>query len=285
MDPQYIQPSFSFELDGVFRVYRKYFKGLWFFCFLVNMILTGWMQWLYIRQMKRVFGSEQELLLSAIHLGVDLLIIYPLIQNACHQLWLKHVQNPHTSMGWKQIIRMSFRNSGKIFVANGLLSLFLLLFFLLFGSIIYTNIDAGNMYEKIAQMIVVSVFLFSLPLSFIFIRFALIIPVISVEQKSIGQAFQRSWELTRGRYWLILGRLILLFIVTVPIQIGWGMLLRLTIESGLWFQWIAFVLTLAILPLFLPLVPLMFSLIYWDERVRKEALDLQFRLKSERGEE
>jgi len=88
-------------------------------------------------------------------------------------------------------------------------------------------------------------------------------------------AFGRSWDLTRDRKLKVLGLALVAFILVAVPSIGIGALagvLRLSSSS-----WASVLLVLAaILPVALtPVLPCVFTLMYYDLRVRREAFDLE----------
>jgi len=88
-------------------------------------------------------------------------------------------------------------------------------------------------------------------------------------------AFGRSWDLTRGRKLKVLGLALVAFILVGVPSAGIGALagiLRFTSAS-----WAAVLLVLAaVLPVMLtPVLPCVFTLMYYDLRVRREAFDLE----------
>jgi len=88
-------------------------------------------------------------------------------------------------------------------------------------------------------------------------------------------AFGRSWDLTRDRKLKVLGLALVAFILVAVPSIGIGALagvLRLSSYSG---ASVLLVLA-AILPVILtPVLPCVFTLMYYDLRVRREAFDLE----------
>jgi len=88
-------------------------------------------------------------------------------------------------------------------------------------------------------------------------------------------AFGRSWDLTRDRKLKVLGLALVAFILVAVPSIGIGALagvLRFSASS-----WASVLLVLAaILPVILtPVLPCVFTLMYYDLRVRREAFDLE----------
>jgi len=88
-------------------------------------------------------------------------------------------------------------------------------------------------------------------------------------------AFGRSWDLTRDRKLKVLGLALVAFILVAVPSVGIGALaaaLRFSASS-----WASVLLVLAaVLPLILtPVLPCVFTLMYYDLRVRREAFDLE----------
>jgi hypothetical protein len=116
------------------------------------------------------------------------------------------------------------------------------------------------------------------------IRWSIAVPVKVLENKSVGESMSRSSELTQGNR----GRIFVIWLLFVVLSIGVSLLLQWPIRiaggvSGITAtQQLASVWRVASLVatfvsecLVGPLVTIAFSLVYYDERVRKEAFDLQ----------
>ena len=119
---------------------------------------------------------------------------------------------------------------------------------------------------------------------FLSTKFSLAIPACVVENLSVTDSLKRSWNLTQGTFW----RLVLVFILTaaismvvslvlsIPYFIGLGVMAvkgnTAVITPLLVWQYMAEFLarTLAF-----PISTIAPALIYYDQRVRKEAFDLQ----------
>lgn len=126
--------------------------------------------------------------------------------------------------------------------------------------------------------------------------FPLVAPVVVMENFGARKSIRRAWELVRGRFWWILGFILLLFlfgwaVVSGPLVLAnfaLGLLLpenlfsnpetyanlTLTIQS---------LISLAFQLLYLPLQLTCLTLLYFDLRVRTEGLDLM--LSSQTGEQ
>jgi hypothetical protein len=105
-----------------------------------------------------------------------------------------------------------------------------------------------------------------------------------LEDKGVGDSMSRSSELTKGNR----GRVFVIWILFIVLAIGVGLLLQWPVEfaSGvkgrtglqtapLGWQLASLIATFLSECLVGPLATIAFSLVYYDERVRKEAFDLQ----------
>ena len=117
------------------------------------------------------------------------------------------------------------------------------------------------------------------------IRWSLAVPVKVLEDKSSGEAMSRSSELTLGNR----GRVFVIWVLFVVLSIGFSLLLQWPIQiaaggargvgalqhAATGWQIASLVATFISQCLVGPLATIAFSLVYYDERVRKEAFDLQ----------
>jgi hypothetical protein len=116
------------------------------------------------------------------------------------------------------------------------------------------------------------------------IRWSLAVPVKVLENKSVGDSMSRSSDLTAGNR----GRIFVIWLLFVLLSIGIGLLLRWPIEvaagvssivalqrAAVGWRVASLVATFVSECLVGPLATIAFSLVYYDERVRKEAFDLQ----------
>ncbi len=116
------------------------------------------------------------------------------------------------------------------------------------------------------------------------LMWSLAVPVKILENKSATDAMSRSSDLTKGDR----GRIFVIWLLFIVLSIAVGLLLRWPLEmaagvssiaglqrsSGAW-QVALLVSTFVSECLVGPLGTIAFSLVYYDERVRKEAFDLQ----------
>jgi membrane-anchored glycerophosphoryl diester phosphodiesterase (GDPDase) len=116
------------------------------------------------------------------------------------------------------------------------------------------------------------------------VRWSLAVPAMVLEGKGIGQAMSRSAELTMGNR----GRVFVIWLIFVILNISFNWLLHWPIEvaagvstrvalhhAAAGWQVASLVATFLAVCLVGPLATIAFSLVYFDERVRKEAFDLQ----------
>lgn len=119
---------------------------------------------------------------------------------------------------------------------------------------------------------------------YLIVMWSLAVPAKVLENKGILDSMSRSSDLTQGNRW----RIFVIWLLFVLLGIGVGMLLRWPVEAaagvssifamprkaGWWLVGIQ-VTSFVSQCLVGPLATIAFSLVYYDERVRKEAFDLQ----------
>ena len=118
----------------------------------------------------------------------------------------------------------------------------------------------------------------------LFIMWSLAVPAKILEGKGVTDAMSRSAELAKGDW----GRIFVIWLLFIILGIGVGLLLRWPVEIAAGVSsifalqrsapvWQAALLVSTFISQCLvgPLATIAFSLVYYDERVRKEAFDLQ----------
>jgi hypothetical protein len=113
-----------------------------------------------------------------------------------------------------------------------------------------------------------------------FVGWFVVVPAMFVERIGLGAAFSRSWQLVRGRWWRTFLIVFLLVIVWFLVDIGLGAFVNLA--QGLLSIFVSpFLSTIVsaaggqlIGALVNPVIQIAVVLVYFDLRVRKEALDL-----------
>jgi hypothetical protein len=119
---------------------------------------------------------------------------------------------------------------------------------------------------------------------FLFVMWALAVPAKILENKGVFDSMSRSSDLTQGRRWriFVIGLLFFLLGVVVnqllqwPIQLASGFSGNMMLQRvGVGWQVASLAATFISECLVGPLWAIAFTLVYYDERVRKEAFDLQ----------
>lgn len=284
-----LQPSrFPELLDGTFRLYKRHFLPLWLFCFIISCIPTLVIEWWYLQTLKANASAttaliESELIITLVESIIWAVFLHPLAQNAAIYL------SQSKKISWKKAFRASFRNFGKIFMANGSICLIwgviLLIIVSTVGLPIYLTAQSSGTEDPdslIETVYTICLLLFTIPWIFLSIKFSLVIPIIHIENPSIWQAIKRSWELTRQAVWVAFGILLCLILAIIPISMLAILAQELPYMFGIQFIWlwdgIYLIVNLLINATVLPIWPLFFALLYWNQRARREAFDIQSKL-------
>ncbi len=114
----------------------------------------------------------------------------------------------------------------------------------------------------------------------IWVSWVVVMPVMFVENVGLGTAMGRSWRLVEGRWWRTLLIVFLMLVVFYVARIAVGAfivlgqaLLQLVFSSAVVF-WISGASSVIVDSLVNPVIQIALVLIYFDLRVRREALDL-----------
>jgi hypothetical protein len=114
----------------------------------------------------------------------------------------------------------------------------------------------------------------------ILVGWAVVMPVMFIENVGLGAAIGRSWRLVQGRWWRTFFTIVLMFIIWFVARIALRAfivlaqsLLQLVIPS-LAVLWISAATSVIVGSLVDPLLQIVIVLIYFDLRVRREGLDL-----------
>jgi hypothetical protein len=144
--------------------------------------------------------------------------------------------------------------------------------------------------QRFAPVLVVSVlgtvlaflalFAFIVPGVYLFVAWAVAVPVVLVERVNGFHALSRSWQLVKGRWWATFGALLLAYLLTlvVAVFIG-GTLAGLIVagaadDGGLASVIINQLFTALATVLTTPFFAAVVAVLYFDLRVRKEGFDL-----------
>ena len=114
----------------------------------------------------------------------------------------------------------------------------------------------------------------------IWVNWVVVMPVMFVENVGLGAAMGRSWRLVEGRWWrtflIVLLMLVVFYVARIALSafIALGQtLLQLVVSSTVIF-WISGTTSVIVDSLVNPVIQIALVLIYFDLRVRREALDL-----------
>jgi hypothetical protein len=115
----------------------------------------------------------------------------------------------------------------------------------------------------------------------IFISLSFVSQVIVLENRGVGDALQRSWDLVRGAWWRVFGAYLLLLLLGVIVDLSTSLVsLAIGLTGASWavqnivVQFVTLLLTVVYRPVTLAGM----TLLYFDLRVRKEGYDLQMAL-------
>jgi hypothetical protein len=115
------------------------------------------------------------------------------------------------------------------------------------------------------------------------LMWSLVVPVMVLEDATIGESMSRSAKLTSGHRLRVLGIYFLYIVFTMVLSAVWEMPLviatvaagRLAVNPPFWTQVVLVLGGFVTQCLAGPLLTIALSLVYYDERVRKEAFDLE----------
>ncbi len=115
------------------------------------------------------------------------------------------------------------------------------------------------------------------------VRFSLAGPAALTEEAGPGQALGRSWNLLEGSWWRVFGVFVVAYLIVVfagsaisTLGLGFlGAMLVAPPDLRGWVFGAEQVVSQLLATLVAPLLPLALVLVYFDVRVRREALDLQ----------
>jgi hypothetical protein len=117
------------------------------------------------------------------------------------------------------------------------------------------------------------------------IRWALTIPVAVLEERGLGGSLARSSQLTSGHRWrvFLIYCLIIVLVYIASVLVQAPLMIVLTLSSGplrtgqlpVWAQVAMPVAGFLMQSVLSPIMTIALSLVYYDERVRKEAFDLE----------
>lgn len=114
----------------------------------------------------------------------------------------------------------------------------------------------------------------------VFVAWSVVVPAMFVENIGLGAAFGRSWNLVQGRWWRTFLVLFLMLVIWYVVGLGLGGFIQLGqyLLALVLSPFIAAAISVGVSELVSalvnPVIQIAIVLIYFDLRVRKEALDL-----------
>lgn len=270
--------SFGEMIDGIFRSLRRTFWPLWWFLFIVHVPIE-----FFFLLFERI-GNESrfEWILSLVYFVIYMLFLIPLFQNVSTHVVMKQIKEEEEKLTLRFLFSIAFNQYGKLFLVNTLMFLMLIVLvvlillpiglpFLLFSS-------ETELTSRLAVVFVAAALCGMIPGSYLGIRLSLTLPVITEEGLSVKKALVRSWILTKDSYFRITGKWLLLFALQLPI-LFLGAYLADVFQHA---EFLLNILLLLIDPIFMVLPHVLLSLIYVNQRAKKEGYDLELLLE-ERG--
>ncbi len=170
---------------------------------------------------------------------------------------------------------------------RSLIAMILILIAAYAGSIVVVFLFVGLLASvgggPVAVLIAILALLGLIPaLIFVYVRTVVAVPAIVLERASGWHGLQRSWQLTKGRFWPTLGRLALLAIIAGIISSVVAAIFEL--PGGALFPSNSFVfdqVASAIAAVFVgPITYIGVTLLYYDIRIRKEGFDIEMLARS-----
>jgi Membrane domain of glycerophosphoryl diester phosphodiesterase len=135
-------------------------------------------------------------------------------------------------------------------------------------------------YILLSVILIVSFFLLFIPFVYFSVKFAMTFPAIVFERKGPFGAMGRSFSLTRGNFWRVLGTLVVVFLLLLVMTIALSVLIGVglfSVESAseAVVAVVYTALNVIVIALTYPLFAAILTVIYYDLRVRNEGFDLQ----------
>ena len=135
------------------------------------------------------------------------------------------------------------------------------------------------------MLLVVLMLLYFVLAMFVLVRFLFATQAIVLEGKGPVEALRRSWELSRGSFFRILGVVLVMMVIVavvaaLPAQIVLAVLSAIFArnpEAQIWITTLQMAITQIFTLVATPLQLALYTLLYYDLRVRKEGFDLELR--------
>ncbi len=118
--------------------------------------------------------------------------------------------------------------------------------------------------------------------AFMYTRLSLAFPALTEEDLRGSAALRRSWNLVRGRWWPVFGALVLALLIVFGVQLGFGVAVVgvLQLDNAALVIALTTALNLIAQVLVLPFLAATLVVLYYDQRVRKEGLDLELQART-----
>jgi hypothetical protein len=244
-------------LDETFRMYRRHFLLFAGISVIISAPIAGFWGYLYFSLLNGVaeqagngqpLNVSNETLVAGLVVGVITLLLVPFNYGAVTYAVCESAQGrPVTAWG---VVRGVGRK-----------------YFQIFGYVLV--------------IVLMTVAFCLLPLwIWILVGWVALLPVMFIENTGLIAAMGRSWRLTQGYWWRTLFILFLVFIVYYVAQIALGAYLAgaqflvVIVLSSVTTAWIFSAASIVVTSLVNPLLQIAVVLIYFDLRVRREAIDL-----------
>jgi Membrane domain of glycerophosphoryl diester phosphodiesterase len=209
---------------------------------------------------------------------VGAFVILPLAEAATTRAVSDRYLDRETSLGTSYgaaIRRLGALIVQSLILLGGAIALFAGAFFILFGF----AAGAGGAGAIVGGLIDLGIVGFAI---FVYVRTSLAAPAIVLEGVSGWGGLKRSWQLTRGLGWRLLGIRLLLLLITGIISGVFSTLLTLA-GAGLDAngQFIVGEVAGAVVAVFVsPITYIAVTLLYYDTRIRKEGFDIEMLARS-----
>jgi hypothetical protein len=244
-------------LDETFRMYRRHFLLFAGISVIISAPIAGFWGYLYFSLLNGVaeqagtgqpLNVSNETLVAGVVVGVITLLLVPFNYGAVTYAVCESAQGrPVTAWG---VVRGVGRK-----------------YFQIFG------------YVLVIALMTVAFCLLPLWI-WILVGWVALLPVMFIENTGLIAAMGRSWRLTQGYWWRTLLILFLVFIVYYVAQIALGAYLAgaqflvVIVLSSVTTAWIFSAASIIVTSLVNPIIQIAVVLIYFDLRVRREAIDL-----------
>ncbi len=118
--------------------------------------------------------------------------------------------------------------------------------------------------------------------AFMYTRLSLAFPALTEEDLRGTAAIRRSWNLVAGRWWPVFGALVLALLIVFGVQLGLGVAVVgvLQLDSAPLVIALTTLLNVIAQILVFPFLAATLVVLYYDQRVRKEGLDLELQART-----